>query len=121
MLRPKACKKGYVMSKKSRRVFSGTEKARVALAALREAQTVNEIAAEHKVHPISCTWIAPNTRDTDPHFEYAEISQFPTASLGKGFRYGLESALCDSGCVTLSHAQLIGHQRHQVSFGHSSH
>jgi transposase-like protein len=39
------------MSKKSRRVFSGTEKARVALAALREAQTVNEIAAEHKVHP----------------------------------------------------------------------
>ena len=39
------------MSKKSRRVFSATEKAKVALAAVREAQTVNEIAVERGVHP----------------------------------------------------------------------
>jgi len=38
------------MSKK-RRVFSASEKAKVALAALREGQTVNEIAVECGVHP----------------------------------------------------------------------
>lgn len=38
------------MSKK-RRVFSSSEKAKVALAALREEQTVNEIAVERGVHP----------------------------------------------------------------------
>jgi transposase-like protein len=38
------------MSKKSRRVFSAPEKAKVALATLREAQTVNEIAAEREVN-----------------------------------------------------------------------
>jgi transposase-like protein len=39
------------MSKKNRRVFSASEKSRVALAALRETQTINEIAAERGVHP----------------------------------------------------------------------
>lgn len=39
------------MSKKSRRVFSASEKAKVALAALREEQSVNEIAVERGVHP----------------------------------------------------------------------
>ena len=39
------------MSKKNRRVFSASEKAKVALAALREDQTVNEIAIERGVHP----------------------------------------------------------------------
>ena len=38
------------MSKK-RRIFSSSEKAKVALAALREEQTVNEIAAGRGVHP----------------------------------------------------------------------
>jgi len=38
------------MSKK-RRIFSASDKAKVALAALREAQTVNEIAVERGVHP----------------------------------------------------------------------
>lgn len=39
------------MSKKNRRVFSASEKSRVALAALRETQTINEIATERGVHP----------------------------------------------------------------------
>lgn len=39
------------MSKKNRRVFSASEKSKVALAALREGQTVNEIAIERGVHP----------------------------------------------------------------------
>ena len=39
------------MSKKSRRVFSASEKAKVALCAVRETHTVNEIASERGVHP----------------------------------------------------------------------
>ena len=38
------------MSKK-RRVFTAAEKAKVALSALREEQTINEIAVERGVHP----------------------------------------------------------------------
>lgn len=37
--------------KQKRRTFSGSEKARIALAALQERQTLSEIAQEYGVHP----------------------------------------------------------------------
>lgn len=40
------------MKKKNRRSFSAEFKARVALEAARGAKTINEIAAEHDLHPV---------------------------------------------------------------------
>jgi transposase-like protein len=37
---------------KKRRTFSGREKAQIALEALRERQTLSEIAQKHEVHPV---------------------------------------------------------------------
>ena len=40
------------MKKKTRRNFTPEFKARVALEAARGAKTINEIAAEHDLHPV---------------------------------------------------------------------
>ncbi len=40
------------MKRKKRRTFSAEFKARVALEALRGLKTINEIAADHEVHPV---------------------------------------------------------------------
>ena len=40
------------MKKKNRRSFTAEFKARVALEAARGAKTINEIAAEHDLHPV---------------------------------------------------------------------
>ena len=44
-------KTGVVVSEKKRKVFSGEFKAKVALEAIRNIKTVNEIAQEFGVHP----------------------------------------------------------------------
>ena len=44
-------KTGVVMSEKKRKVFSGEFKAKVALEAIRNIKTANEIAQEFGVHP----------------------------------------------------------------------
>jgi transposase-like protein len=44
-------KKGSTMSENKRKIFSSTEKAKVALAAVKGIKTINEIAQEHGVHP----------------------------------------------------------------------
>ncbi len=47
-----ACdKQEQVVSEKKRKIFTGTQKARVALEAVRGTKTVNEIAQEFGVHP----------------------------------------------------------------------
>jgi transposase-like protein len=43
-------KKGLTMSERKRKIFSGAEKAKVALAAVKGLKTINEIQ-EHGVHP----------------------------------------------------------------------
>jgi transposase-like protein len=45
------CKKEQEMSERKRKVFSGQQKAKVALEAIRGVKTVNEIAQEFGVHP----------------------------------------------------------------------
>jgi transposase-like protein len=44
-------KKGFVVSEKKRKIFSGEIKAKVALEAIRGLKTVNEIAQNFGVHP----------------------------------------------------------------------
>ena len=44
-------KKGLTMSESKRKIFSSAEKAKVALAAVKGINTINEIAQEHGVHP----------------------------------------------------------------------
>lgn len=39
------------MSEKKRKVFTGAQKAKVALEAVKGMKTINEIAQEHSVHP----------------------------------------------------------------------
>lgn len=39
------------MSEKKRKIFTGTQKAKVALEAVKGLKTINEIAQEHGVHP----------------------------------------------------------------------
>jgi transposase len=39
------------MAEKKRKIFTGTEKAKVALAAVKGDKTINEVAQEHGVHP----------------------------------------------------------------------
>jgi transposase len=47
-----ACdKKEQVVSEKKRKIFTGTQKAKVALEAIKGTKTVNEIAQEFGVHP----------------------------------------------------------------------
>ena len=47
-----ACdKKEQVVSEKKRNIFTGTQKAKVALEAVKGTKTVNEIAQEFGVHP----------------------------------------------------------------------
>ena len=43
--------KGFVVSEKKRKIFSGEIKAKVALEAIRGLKTVNEIAQDFDVHP----------------------------------------------------------------------
>ena len=43
--------KGFVVSEKKRKIFSGEIKAKVALEAIRGLKTVNEIAQDFNVHP----------------------------------------------------------------------
>jgi transposase-like protein len=44
-------KKGQKMSERKRKVFTGVQKAKVALAAIKGLKTINEIAQEFSVHP----------------------------------------------------------------------
>jgi len=39
------------MSESKRKVFTGTQKAKIALEAIKGTKTINEIAQEHGVHP----------------------------------------------------------------------
>ncbi|OAI20371.1 transposase [Methylomonas lenta] len=39
------------MSERKRKIFTGSQKAKVALEAIRGTKTINEIAQEHAVHP----------------------------------------------------------------------
>lgn len=39
------------MSERKRKIFTGAQKAKVALEAIRGTKTINEIAQEHAVHP----------------------------------------------------------------------
>jgi len=39
------------MSEKKRKIFTGAQKAKVALEAVKGLKTINEIAQEHGVHP----------------------------------------------------------------------
>ena len=44
-------KKGLTMSEIKRKIFTSTEKAKVALSAVKGIKTINEIAQEYGVHP----------------------------------------------------------------------
>jgi transposase-like protein len=39
------------MSESKRKVFTGTQKAKIAIEAIKGAKTINEIAQDHSVHP----------------------------------------------------------------------
>jgi transposase-like protein len=44
-------KRGTKMSEKSRKLFTGTQKAKVAIEAVKNQKTMSEIAQEYSVHP----------------------------------------------------------------------
>jgi transposase-like protein len=81
------------MSEKKRKVFTGTQKAKVALEAVKGTKTINEIAQEHGVHPTQVNqWkkellenvgslfegkrgAKPNNPESDTERLYAKIGQ----------------------------------------------
>lgn len=81
------------MSEKKRKVFTGMQKAKVALEAVKGTKTINEIAQEHGVHPTQVNqWkkellenvgslfegkrgTKPNNPESDTERLYAKIGQ----------------------------------------------
>jgi transposase len=64
-------------SKRTRRKFTGDFKARVALEAIKEQETINQIAARHEVHPHQVTqWKQQLLRQASAAFDQpAALSQ----------------------------------------------
>jgi transposase len=75
------------MSESKRKIFTGAQKAKVALAAVKGVKTINEIAQEYGVHPtqvnqwrrrVACSKASgpkPVNAQSDPDRLYAKIGQ----------------------------------------------
>jgi len=52
------------MSESKRKIFTGAQKAKIALEAVRGTKTINEIAQEHSVHPTQVSQCAERSGST---------------------------------------------------------